>query len=269
MMHAPPHTANGLPSQDIRGQLPWLEFDICRASVEDAPPTAIRCRYWDHLGGATSLGGVHSMNFSSTELAISVQAFITLVVLMDPVGIVPLFIALNSDKSIAQQERTARQIAIAVSGVLIASTLFGARILQYFFIGIAEFKVSGGLLLLLMSIQMLVTDNLLPSAEGKNPQRSSTVTPLGIPLLAGPGAISTVIIYGHNADSLGGYLLIIVDILLATLLAYWAMRQSHRISAFLGSLGIEIITKLAGLILGAIAIRFICQGLLTLLPGLA
>ena len=94
------------------------------------------------------------------------------------------------------------------------------------------------------------------------------MTPLGIPLLAGPGAIGTVIIYGQNAHNISSYGFIIVDVLIASFVAYIAMSNAHHIARFFGEIGIEIVSKIAGLILGAIAIRFICQGLLHLLPGL-
>jgi len=209
---------------------------------------------------------------NSTNIEIFIQTLVTLFVLMDPIGIVPIFVSLTSDQSTVQKKRTAKNISIVVVFVLIISTLFGNDILRYFYIGIAEFRVSGGLLLLLMSNQMLTTD-LFSTAVAKG--HTSTynggrlVTPLGIPLLAGPGAIGTVIIYGQNAHTFFSYGLILIDVLIASFAAYVAMYNAHHISHFFGEIGIEIITKIAGLILGAIAVRFICQGLIRLLPGLS
>lgn len=209
------------------------------------------------------------MNSHSVEIA--VRTLVTLFVLMDPVGIVPIFIALTKGQSIQQQEYAARHISFVVVLVLITSTIFGNDILDYFYIGVAEFKVSGGLLLLLMSIQMLMSENtssaFLHSSQTCH-GNGKLITPLGIPLLAGPGAIGTVIIYGHKAHDIVSYGFILFDVVIASLIAYITMRNAHHLAHFFGEIGIEILTKISGLILGAIAIRFICQGLVSLLPGL-
>jgi multiple antibiotic resistance protein len=208
---------------------------------------------------------------NSTNIEIFIQTLVTLFVLMDPIGIVPIFVALTKDQSTHEKKTTARHVSIVVALVLVISTLFGNNILSYFYIGIPEFKVSGGLLLLLMSLQMLTTDNISAAfAKGQSGTYNSgrLVTPLGIPLLAGPGAIGTVIIYGQKAHTALSYGLILIDVIIASFAAYVAMYNAHHVARFFGEIGIEIITKIAGLILGAIAIRFICQGLILLLPGL-
>ncbi|MCK9188475.1 MarC family protein [Acidithiobacillus sp.] len=209
------------------------------------------------------------MNYSNIEIFI--QTLVTLFILMDPIGILPLFIALTKDQNVIQKKNAARHIALVVAAVLTISTLFGNDILSYFYIGISEFKVSGGLLLLLMSMQMLITDNISAVFVSEKTRKYSSgrlVTPLGIPLLAGPGAIGTVIIYGQRAPNVLGYGLIIVDVIIASFVAYVAMYNAHHLARIFGDIGIEIITKILALILGAIAIRFICQGLIMLLPGL-
>ncbi|EGQ60666.1 integral membrane protein, MarC family, partial [Acidithiobacillus sp. GGI-221] len=106
----------------------------------------------------------------------------------------------------------------------------------YFYIGIAEFNVSGGLLLLLMSIQMLTTDNISTTfgqGQASAYHGGRLVTPLGIPFLAGPGAIGTVIIYGQHAHTILSYGLILIDVLIASFAAYIAMHNAHHISRFL------------------------------------
>jgi multiple antibiotic resistance protein len=208
---------------------------------------------------------------NSSNIEIFIQTLVTLLVLMDPIGIVPIFVSLTREQSTDQKKTTAKYISIVVALVLIISTLFGNDVLRYFYIGIAEFNVSGGLLLLVMSLHMLTTDNI-SNTFGKGQistyKSGRLVTPLGIPLLAGPGAIGTVIINGQNAHTILSYGLILSDVIIASFAAYVAMHNAHHISRFCGEIGIEIITKIAGLILGAIAVRFICQGLIHLLPGL-
>ena len=230
-----------------------------------------------HIHGPGRLPGLHfripddEIFLNSSNIEIFIQTLVTLLVLMDPIGIVPIFVSLTREQSTDQQKTTAKYISIVVALVLIMSTLFGNDILRYFYIGIAEFNVSGGLLLLLMSIQMLTTDNIgttFGQSQASTYHSGRLVTPLGIPFLAGPGAIGTVIIYGQHAHTILSYGLILIDVLIASFAAYIAMHNAHHISRFFGEIGIEIITKVAGLILGAIAVRFICQGLIRLLPGL-
>ena len=204
------------------------------------------------------------------------KPLIALLALVNPIGVVPFFIHFTQSFSPAQRRHTIRVTAFAVFAVVAVSALAGLRILEFFGISIASFRVGGGLLLLISSLQMLsaqpVASQASDASEGAQKAdagASIAVVPLAIPLLTGPGTISTVVIYAERAARwwelavLVGYGVVIGA---ATLLAFSA---AGRIAALLGPTGINVMTRLMGLILSALAVEIMADGLLTLFPVLA
>jgi multiple antibiotic resistance protein len=200
--------------------------------------------------------------------------FAALLSIVNPVGAVPLFISLTEHFTAAQRARTRTITALAVGGVLVAALLTGEAILGFFGITIASFRVGGGILVLLIAVSMMHarmspakhTDDEARDASEKN---EIAVVPLGIPLLAGPGAISTTIVFAHRGHSLGHYAIGVGSILLIALLVWLSFRLAPLMARVLGRTGINIITRLMGLIIAAIGVEFIANGLKELLPGLA
>ena len=204
------------------------------------------------------------------------KPLIALLALVNPIGVVPFFIHFTQSFSAAQRRHTIRVTAFAVFAVVALSALAGLRILEFFGISIASFRVGGGLLLLISSLQMLsaqpVASQASDASEGAQKAdagASIAVVPLAIPLLTGPGTISTVVIYAERAARwwelavLVGYGVVIGA---ATLLAFTA---AGRIAALLGPTGINVMTRLMGLILSALAVEIMADGLVTLFPVLA
>jgi len=204
------------------------------------------------------------------------KPLIALLALVNPIGVVPFFIHFTQSFSPAQRRHTIRVTAFAVFAVVAVSALAGLRILEFFGISIASFRVGGGLLLLISSLQMLsaqpVASQASDASEGAQKAdagASIAVVPLAIPLLTGPGTISTVVIYAERAARwwelavLVGYGVVIGA---ATLLAFTA---AGRIAALLGPTGINVMTRLMGLILSALAVEIMADGLVTLFPVLA
>jgi multiple antibiotic resistance protein len=158
--------------------------------------------------------------------------------------------------------------------VLVGAVFLGEPLLDVFGISIASFRVGGGILLLLMAIAML---QALPSRVQQAPEEAKeaeekehvAVVPLAIPLLAGPGAMSTVIIYAHQAATWFDTLFLILASLFVAGTVWVALALANSIGTALGKTGVNIVTRLMGLILAAIAVEFITQGLAQLLPGLA
>jgi multiple antibiotic resistance protein len=196
-----------------------------------------------------------------------------LFVIANPVGAVPVFINLTTRYEPSEKRRTASVTAVTVFVVLITAALCGDRLLHCFGISVASFRVGGGILILLMAMGML---GAKPSSAHYTPEEDDEVTgkesvavvPLAVPLVAGPGAISTVIIYAHHAAVwLDGVLLLLATVFVA--LSVWiALRLADPISRILGGTGIKIVTRLMGLILAAVAVEFIADGASQLLPGL-
>lgn len=197
-----------------------------------------------------------------------------LVAVVNPVGAIPIFISLTTNQTAAQRLRTGTLAAAAIALVLWAALGIGEPLLGFFGISIASFRVAGGILILLMAISMMHAHvsharQTNEEAEEAADKDSVAVVPLAIPLLAGPGAISTVILYGHRSASVAHYVLISVDILLVAAIAWICFRLAPLLSRWLGRTGINVVTRIMGLIIAAIGVEFITNGLKQLLPGLS
>ncbi len=201
------------------------------------------------------------------------NSFISLLALINPLGAVPFFLSLTAQQTEAERRHTIRIAAVSVFCVIAVTTLLGQQIIDFFGISVGSLEVGGGIIMLLMAISMLnaqigntrSTPEERDEAESKN---SIAVVPLAIPLLTGPGSISTVIVYAANArhwyDRLG---LVAIGAALA-LICFFAMRLAEPIAHWIGRTGINIVTRLMGLMLSALAVEFIVDGLKALLPAL-
>lgn len=158
--------------------------------------------------------------------------------------------------------------------MLSASALGGQALLRLFSISVPAFKVGGGILILLMAIAMLharmsgARHTAEEGAEAREKEQVGVV-PLGVPLLAGPGAISTVIIYAHGGTGWTHILLLLAEIWLVAGLVWLSLHLGEDVTRVLGGTGLNIATCIMGLLLAAIAVGFVTQGLTVLLPGLA
>jgi multiple antibiotic resistance protein len=199
---------------------------------------------------------------------------IALFAIVNPIGSVPIFISATDGWEQKQKMRTANVVAVTVFLVLGASALFGEGILDFFSISIPSFQVGGGILILLIAINML---HAKQSHSKQTPEEAKTmeerdviaIVPLSIPLLAGPGAISSMIIAAQDSATLGGQLSLLLPISVVAMLIWLTLQLSGYIAGKLGTIGINIVTRLMGLILAAMAVEFIAHGLSGLFPALA
>jgi len=198
--------------------------------------------------------------------------FVTaLAVILDPFAAVPIFLSLTRDYLPAERSRAAAISAITVGIVLILCALAGESLLLALGTSMASFRVGGGLVLLLMAFTMLraqpdefrTTPGETAAAAAKT---SIAVVPLGIPLLAGPGAISTVIIEVHRSEALYHRAIVVCTIILVCLFLWTVLHLANRIGNILGYLGLNIINRIFGLILTAIAVEIMANGLRVLFP---
>ncbi|RQP24370.1 MarC family protein [Piscinibacter terrae] len=204
------------------------------------------------------------------------KPLIALLAIVNPIGVVPFFIHFTQNLTPEQRKRTIRVSAFTAFIVIAVSAIAGLKIIEFFGISLASFQVGGGTLLLISAIQML---NAQP-AEGRKEDVSEgeskvdagasiAVVPLTIPLLTGPATISTMVIYADKTRHwwqigvLVGYGVVVA---LATFLVFSA---SGRIARVLGQTGINIMTRLMGLILAALAVELLADGLTKLFPVLA
>jgi multiple antibiotic resistance protein len=208
------------------------------------------------------------------DLAYLFKIGIALFAIVNPIGSVPIFISATDGWNRQQKLRTANVVALTVFLVLAASALFGEGILAFFSITIPSFQVGGGILILLIAINML---HAKQSHSKQTPEEAKTmeerdviaIVPLSIPLLAGPGAISSMIIAAQDSATLGGQLSLLLPISVVAMLIWLTLQLSGYIAGKLGTIGINIVTRLMGLILAAMAVEFIAHGLSGLFPALA
>ena len=201
------------------------------------------------------------------------KSFISLLALINPVGAIPFFLSLTTDMSSSEKAGTIRIASISVFCVIAVTALLGQQIIAFFGISVGSLQVGGGIIMLLMAINMLnaqvgntrSTPEERHEAEMKN---SIAVVPLAIPLLTGPGSISTVIVYSasvvHWYDRIG---LVMIGAVLAGL-CFGALMLAEPIARWVGRTGINIGTRLMGLMLSALAVEFIVNGMKALLPSL-
>ncbi len=211
----------------------------------------------------------HMLNYSEY-----VKMFIGLLAIINPFGVIPIFISMTTDQNVAQRRKTIDMVAVSVIIILLISLFFGDLLLEFFGISIASFRVGGGILILLMAIAMLHAKTSLirqteEEADESIERESVAIVPLAMPLLAGPGAISTVILEAHKSSGLAHYMIISLGILLIGIVVWGVLRLSPWIAGRLRATGLNIFTRIMGLILAAIAVEFIASGLQGLFPILA
>ncbi len=201
------------------------------------------------------------------------KIFMSLIVVVNPVSAVPIFVTLTSRNTEQERKNIARIASISVAVVLVLSAIMGEPVLMLFGVTVASFKVGGAILILLMSISMM---HALPSRESQTPEETREATqkeniavvPLAIPLLAGPAAISTTIIYATDQSSPGHLGAVIACCLLVSVITWLALLLAVPARKWLGETGVNIVTRLMGLLLAAVAVEIFTSGLLVLLPGL-
>ena len=201
--------------------------------------------------GRPTAGG-EGMNLNSVSaFTFAAQAFVTLFVIMDPPGATPVFLALVADKSTKVRRRLAWQAACVSFLVIALFALFGRFILNYLNISIAALQAAGGLLLLLVALELLT---------GKNDESASStgsniaLVPLGTPLLAGPGAIVATMIFVHTPAHAVGLVIAVVAVHLAIAIA---LLSSTTILKVIRPAGVTLVARIAGLLLAAIAVQMV------------
>lgn len=195
-----------------------------------------------------------------------VEATITLVVIMDPPGTVPVFLSLVGRKSPAARARAARQAVLVSLLVIALFAVAGQAILAYLGIGIPALQGAGGLLLLLIAL------DLLTGKGGTEPEAVEDVNvalvPLGTPLLAGPGAIAATIVFVREANGhFSAYLALALAIVVVHLFIYLCMRYSGLVIRLIRESGILLLAKIAGLLLAAIAVELIANSVRGFIAG--
>lgn len=208
-----------------------------------------------------------------TEWAYLFKTGIALFAIVNPIGSIPIFISATSSWDKKARAHTANIVGITVFTVLTIATFIGNDILNFFSITIPSFQVGGGILILLMSINMMHGKQSHASQTPEEAQNlvdreAIAIVPLSIPLLAGPGAISSMIIAAEKSTNLVNHASLTIPVAVVAALVWITLRLSANIANKLGTIGMNIVTRLMGLILAAMSIEFIAHGLTGLFPQL-
>jgi multiple antibiotic resistance protein len=191
------------------------------------------------------------------------EVFVTLLVITDPPGTVPVFLGMTHGRPAAERNRLAWQAALVAFGVIVAFALFGRSVLNYLGVELSALQTAGGLLLLLVSLQLL-TGQASDPAELERSNANVAFVPLGTPLLAGPGAIVATMLFVQRTNGRGDIVAFGLAIVAVTAVLWLAMRFSGAILRILRDSGAELLTRIAGLLLAAIAVQLIIGAVRTL-----
>ena len=186
------------------------------------------------------------------------EVFVTLFVIIDPAGTVPVFLGLTRGRTRQDRNRLAWQAAVVAFGVIVVFALFGRTILDYLGVGIAALEGAGGLLLLLVALELLTGRAGEPS-EAEIERANVAFVPLGTPLLAGPGAIVATMLYVQRVHGVGGGVALAGAMVAVAVVVWLAMRFAPVIQRVLTSNGVELVTRIAGLLLAAIAVQLVAN----------
>ena len=204
------------------------------------------------------------------------KPLVALLAIVNPIGVIPFFLAYTQGLSRVERRRTLRVASFSAFCVIAVSGIAGLQIITFFGISIASFQVGGGMLLLISSLHML---NAQPAESGQDDVAegqhradagaSVAVVPLTIPLLTGPATISTMVIYAEKTRTFMEHAVLVGYGAVIGLATYAAFAASGRIAKVLGRTGINVMTRLMGLILAAMAVELLADGLVKLFPILA
>ncbi len=197
------------------------------------------------------------------------KLLIGLLALTDPLGVLPSFLGLTEKFSVEEKKKTLRASIMAYMIALLAFSYVGTYVLELFGITIAAFTIAGGVLFLFYALEMMGLINL-PSGESLGPSQVTTlgIVPIGIPLLAGPGSISQVVIMASVHEGLAHKILVNGVIISAGIIVYFIFRASISMGSKLGPTTTIILNRVMGLILAAISIEFILDGIVAHFPQL-
>lgn len=203
------------------------------------------------------------------EFSYYIKVLIAILVLVNPFEGVPVFISSTSNLSRQQKSAIAKKTSIAVFIILIISLFLGKYVLELFGISIPSFSLAGGIIILIIALQMVLGksnsgEKSLPSDPNQD-MSDIAVVPLAIPLLAGPGAISSIIVYGSRSTGIVDYIVLSSIVLLVAMIVMASLNATTRMEKVLTSTRVKIITKISGLLVAAIAVELIFSSVINLI----
>jgi multiple antibiotic resistance protein len=188
------------------------------------------------------------------------EVFVTLLVITDPPGTVPVFLGLTRGRPPRERNRLAWQASVVAFGVIVGFALFGRSILGYLGVQLPALEAAGGLLLLLVSLELLTGKTGEP-ADLQQAKANIAFVPLGTPLLAGPGAIVATMLFVQRTHTVTQVIAFAIALVAVVIVLWLAMRFSLVIHRLLTDNGVELLTRIAGLLLSAIAVQLVAEAI--------
>lgn len=204
-----------------------------------------------------------------TDMTALITAFTTLFVIIDPIGLTPLFVALTQGMEPSRRRAIAIRSCVTGALILIVFAIFGEALLGFVGISMPAFRIAGGILLFLTALEMLFQKRATrrksnaDEASAEDHHDDPSVFPIGIPLIAGPGAIASMILLTGSTNSVAGFAAVIGVMLAVLVIVYILFTFAGLIERGLGKTGVDVVTRLLGMLLAALAIQFILDGLAT------
>jgi multiple antibiotic resistance protein len=192
------------------------------------------------------------------------EVFVTLFVIMDPVGTIPIFLSLTSGRSTASLRRAAWQAVTVSFAVIVLFAFFGRQILDYLHISLPALQCAGGLLLLLVALELLTGKEQETSASA---DVNVALVPLGTPLLAGPGAIVATMVFSQDVDGGAQFAAVALGVVLVHVALWLSMRFSMPILRVIRDSGVLLVSRIAGLLLSAIAVQLVADAVRAFIAG--
>jgi multiple antibiotic resistance protein len=194
-----------------------------------------------------------------------ITAFVALFVVIDPIGLAPLFVALTTGMSVQKRRAIAVRACVVSIGILLVFSIFGHNILNFAGISMPAFRIAGGILLFLTALDMLFERRQKRredrAEEDDIDDDDPSVFPLAIPLIAGPGSITTIILLVGQTDGTKGYAAVMGVLLAIMALVFLMFLSASTIERLLGKTGITVVTRLLGMLLAALSVQFVLDGL--------
>lgn len=197
-------------------------------------------------------------------ITFGILSFTSFFTLINPLGTMPIFMTMTTELDIKQRTRTAKKASIVSFITIVIFAFLGQILFNFFGISVNSFRIVGGVIFFLMGMDMLqarLGKVKIKDSEVKSYIDDISITPLAIPMICGPGALTNAIVMMEDADSLGKIITLIITLLLVMLLTYLILYSSSRIIKILGQTGINVMMRLMGLIVMVIAVEFFFAGL--------
>ena len=212
------------------------------------------------------------IGLDATSLEFGLKALLTMFVVIDPAGLVPVFVSLAGGRSARVQASIARRAVLIAGAVLLLFSLTGGPVLAYLGISVSALRVAGGILLFRIAVDMVFAQFRRETTEEEAEARAKediSVFPLAIPLIAGPGALASILILTSEAHGASmDFVLVLIAAAIVLVVAYVFLCASARLARLLGQTGINVFTRVLGLLLAALAVQYVAGGVVELKQSL-